>query len=196
VSGAHRLLAIGGSWGGIAAMRTILRDLHLPADTAAVTVLHRQPVRSELARVLARSSRLPVVEAEDKTALVAGTVHVAPPDYHLLVEEAWLSLSTEEAVKYSRPSIDVLFESAAGSFGHRLIAVVLTGASDDGTEGAIAVRRHGGKVIVQDPRTAEQPIMPQAVIDAGAADHVVPLDALVAAVHRALPGRRECEGSA
>jgi two-component system, chemotaxis family, protein-glutamate methylesterase/glutaminase len=191
VTRVRRLLAIGGSWGGIAAMRTILRDLHLPSDTAAVTVLHRRPVRSELATVLARSSRLPVVEAEDKTPLAAGTVHVAPPDYHLLVEPAWLSLSTEEAVKYSRPSIDVLLESAAASFGHRLVAVVLTGASDDGAEGAIAVRRQGGKVIVQDPRTAEQPIMPQAVIDAGAADLVVPLDALAAAVHRTLAGGSE-----
>jgi two-component system, chemotaxis family, protein-glutamate methylesterase/glutaminase len=171
----RRLVVIGGSWGGITAMRAILQDLRLPSDTAAAVVLHRQPVRSELVPVLARGSRLPVEEAEDKSPLLPGTVHVAPPDYHLLVERGWLSLSTEDAVKYSRPSIDVLFESAAGSFTDRLVAVVLTGASDDGTDGARAVRQHGGMVIVQDPTTAEQPIMPRAVIDAGEADVVAPL---------------------
>jgi two-component system, chemotaxis family, protein-glutamate methylesterase/glutaminase len=172
----RRLVAIGGSWGGITALRTILADLELPPDTAAAVVLHRQSVRSELTRVLGRGAALPVVEAEDKDALVPGTVHVAPPDYHLLVERGWLSLSTDEPVRYSRPSIDVLFESAAGSFPGRLVGVVLTGASDDGTDGARAVRQHGGRVIVQDPATAEQAIMPRSVVDAGAADHVVPLD--------------------
>jgi two-component system, chemotaxis family, protein-glutamate methylesterase/glutaminase len=186
----RRLVAIGGSWGGFNALRTILQELRLPSDTAAVAVLHRQRVRSELVRVLARASRLPVEEAEDKMPLTPGTVHVAPPDYHLLVERGWLSLSTEEAVKYSRPSIDVLFESAAGSFTDRLVAVVLTGASDDGTDGAEAVRRHGGMVIVQDPRTAEQAIMPRAAIDAGAADLIVPLPELASALHRVLPHPR------
>jgi two-component system, chemotaxis family, protein-glutamate methylesterase/glutaminase len=196
VTGAvRRLVVIGGSWGGITAMRTILQDLQLPADTAAAAVLHRQPVRSELASVLSRASRLPVEEAEDKTPLSPATVHVAPPDYHLLVERGWLALSTEPAVKFSRPSIDVLFESAAGSFTDRLVAVVLTGASDDGTDGAQAVRRHGGMVIVQDPTTAEQAIMPKAVIDAGAADLVVPLSDLAAAIRQALLRSRPWEAS-
>jgi two-component system, chemotaxis family, protein-glutamate methylesterase/glutaminase len=186
----ERVVVVGGSWGGIAAMRTILADLHLPPRTALAAVLHRQAVRSELVTVLARASRLPVVEAEDKQPLVAGRVHVAPPDYHLLVEPGWLALSTDDPVKFSRPSIDVLFESAAGAFADRVVAVVLTGASDDGTDGARAVRRHGGKVIVQDPTTAEQAIMPQAAIDAGAADRVVPLHDLaarIADVARTLP---------
>jgi two-component system, chemotaxis family, protein-glutamate methylesterase/glutaminase len=191
----RRLVVFGGSWGGITAMRTILEDLQLPEDTAAAVVLHRQAVRSELATVLGRASRLPVEEAEDKTPLAPGTVHVAPPDYHLLVERGWLSLSTEEAVKFSRPSIDVLFETAAGSFNDRLIAVLLTGASDDGTDGARAVRRHGGMVIVQDPTSAEQAIMPRAAIDAGVADLVVPLDELSATLHRALPRPRTEEDS-
>jgi two-component system, chemotaxis family, protein-glutamate methylesterase/glutaminase len=175
-SDVRRLVAIGGSWGGITALRAILHDLELPPDTAAVVVLHRQPVRSELTRVLGRGVDLPVEEAEDKDPLVPGTVHVAPPDYHLLVERGWLSLSTDEPIRYSRPSIDVLFESAAGSFPGQVVGVVLTGASDDGTDGARAVRQHGGRVIVQDPATAEQAIMPRSVVDAGAADHVVPLD--------------------
>lgn len=195
-AGVKKLVAIGGSWGGITAMRSILHHLTLPPDAAAVVVLHRQPVRSALASVLGRGNRLPVEEAEDKTVLAPGTVHVAPPDYHLLVERGWLSLSTEEAVKHSRPSIDVLFESAADSFGERVVAVVLTGASDDGTDGARAVRRHGGKVIVQDPTTAEQAIMPQAVIDAGAADLVVPLSELAGAIQGALHTERSGKGQA
>jgi two-component system, chemotaxis family, protein-glutamate methylesterase/glutaminase len=186
----ERMVVVGGSWGGIAAMRTILAELTLPPRTALAAVLHRQAVRSELVTVLARASRLPIVEAEDKQPLVAGRVHVAPPDYHLLVEPGWLALSTDDPVKFSRPSIDVLFESASGAFGDRVVAVVLTGASDDGTDGARAVRRHGGKVIVQDPTTAEQAIMPQAAIDAGGADRVVPLHDLaarIADVARTLP---------
>lgn len=129
-----------------------------------------------------------MVEAEDKQPLEPGTVHVAPPDYHLLVERGWLSLSTDAPVKYSRPSIDVMFESAAASFGERLVALVLTGASDDGTDGARAVRRYGGTVMVQDPATAEQAIMPQSVIDAGVADRVVALeqvtDVIAEVLHR------------
>jgi two-component system, chemotaxis family, protein-glutamate methylesterase/glutaminase len=180
------LVALGGSWGGIAATRAILHDLRLPPATSAVLVLHRQPVRSALADVLGRGAALPVEEAEDKTPLEPGKVHVAPPDYHLLVERGWLALSTEEAVKYSRPSIDVLLESAAASLGDRLVAVLLTGASDDGTDGARAVQQHGGTVIVQDPATAEQPIMPRAAIDAGVADVIVGLQEVPAAVGKAL----------
>jgi two-component system, chemotaxis family, protein-glutamate methylesterase/glutaminase len=191
---ARRLVAIGGSWGGIAALRSVLPALVLPEDTAVVLVLHRQPVRSALADVIERGSGIPVQEAEDKTPLTPGKVHVAPPDYHLLVERSWLSLSTEEAVKHSRPSIDVLLESAAASFGDRLVAVVLTGASDDGTDGARAVHRHGGRVIVQDPTTAEQAIMPRAAVEAGVADTVVPLDEVPSAIRAALHGMTGGEG--
>jgi two-component system, chemotaxis family, protein-glutamate methylesterase/glutaminase len=182
----RRLVALGGSWGGINAVRSILPELVLPSDTAAVLVLHRQPVRSALAHVLGRGNDLPVEEAEDKARLVPGKVHVAPPDYHLLVERGWLALSTEDAVKHSRPAIDVLLESAAASYGDRLVAVVLTGASDDGTDGALAVHRHGGKVIVQDPATAEQPTMPRSVLDAGVASVVAPLEDVPGAIEEAL----------
>lgn len=183
---AHRLVALGGSWGGITAIRSILPRLTLPADTAVVAVLHRQPIRSSLARTLARGGGPPVEEAEDKVPLRPGMVHVAPPDYHLLVEPGWLALSTEEPVKYSRPSIDVLLESAAASFGERLVAVMLTAASDDGVDGARAVNRHGGNVIVQDPATAEDATMPMAVIAAGVADSVVALNDVAMAIEEQL----------
>jgi two-component system, chemotaxis family, protein-glutamate methylesterase/glutaminase len=182
VTEARRVVAIGGSWGGIVAVRSILSSLRLPAETAVAMVLHRQAVRSALADVLGRGSTLPVVEAEDKMPLTPGRVHVAPPDYHLLVERGYLSLSTEEAVKYSRPSIDVLFDSAAAAYGDRAVAVVLTGASDDGTDGARTIRRYGGTVIVQDPATAAQAVMPRSVVQAGLADHLADLDALPATI--------------
>jgi two-component system, chemotaxis family, protein-glutamate methylesterase/glutaminase len=194
-SAVRRLVAIGGSWGGIAAVRSILPRLTLPPDAAVVAVLHRQPVRSALAEVLSRGGGPGVEEAEDKTLLVPGMVHVAPPDYHLLVERGWLALSTEEPVRYSRPSIDVLLESAAASFGVGLVAVMLTAASEDGTEGARAVHRHGGKVIVQDPTTAADPTMPRAVIAAGVADSVVALTDLPSAIEEALHGLPTGEGS-
>ncbi|GGI04541.1 chemotaxis protein CheB [Egicoccus halophilus] len=186
MSAVRRLLVVGGSWGGITASQSVLRALELPADAATALVLHRQPIRSALAEVLGRGIGCPVEEAEDKMPLAPGRVYVAPPDYHLLVESGWLSLSTEEPVKYSRPAIDVLLESAADAFGPRLVAVILTGASTDGTDGARAVRRRGGTVIVQDPRTAEQPVMPQSVVTAGLADVVAPLRDLPAVIARAV----------
>lgn len=182
----HRLVALGASWGGITAMRSILPELTLPSDTAMVAVVHRQPVRSSLAQTLARAGGPPVEEAEDKLPLKPGMVHIAPPDYHLLVEPGWLALSTEEPVKYSRPSIDVLLESAAASFGERLVAVMLTAASQDGADGARAVHRHGGHVVVQDPATAEDATMPMAVIAAGVADSVVALSDMAMAIEEQL----------
>ena len=189
MTGVRRLAVVGGSWGGITASQVILRDLDLPDDAALVLVLHRQPVRSALAEVLSRASAYPVEEAEDKTPLRPGRVYVAPPDYHLLVEPAWLALSTEEPVKFSRPSIDVLLESAADAFAHRVVAVILTGASDDGTAGARAVHRRGGTVIVQDPTSAEQPIMPRSVVEAGLAHQVVGLGDLSGVIGAAVRGR-------
>lgn len=189
MSAVTRLVALGGSWGGITAMQAILRDLDLPGDAAMVAVLHRQPIRSALADVLVRGSAYPVEEAEDKTPLRPGTVYIAPPDYHLLVEPAWLSLSTEEPVKYSRPSIDVMLESAAEAFAQRLVAVIVTGASDDGTAGARAVHRRGGTVIVQDPKSAEQAVMPRSVVEAGVADRIAPLHELAATIGLAVRSR-------
>lgn len=183
-----RVVVVGGSWGGIAATQVILRRLELPEGVAIVIALHRQAVRSPLAEVLARGNGFTVEEPEDKAPITGGVVHLAPPDYHLLVEPGWLALSTEPPVNHSRPSIDVLFESAAASFGDRVVAVVLTGASDDGTNGARVVRRHGGTVIVQDPAEAEKPVMPRSVIEADAADRVVALSDIPVAILDALTG--------
>jgi len=111
-----------------------------------------------------------VLEPEDKDVIRPGMVYVAPADYHLLVDDGHFALSTEGRVSAARPSIDVLFESAAQTFGQHVLAVVLTGSSKDGVRGSRRVRERGGKVLVQDPATAESPVLPAAVIASGAFD--------------------------
>jgi two-component system chemotaxis response regulator CheB len=126
--------------------------------------------------MLGRHTELQVCEAGDKDTICPGRVHVAPPDYHLYVEEGGFALSVDEAVQYSRPSIDVLFDSAADVYGARLIGVVLTGANDDGADGIRRIKRRGGATIAQDPKTAVRREMPDAAIATGDVDIVVPLD--------------------
>ncbi len=113
-------------------------------------------------------------------AIAPGNVYLAPPDYHLIIERGHLGLSHDDRVQHSRPSIDVLFESAARANGSRVAAVVLTGANADGAEGLQAVKRAGGFTLVQEPGTAESPVMPQAAIASGAADKVLPLSDIAA----------------
>jgi two-component system chemotaxis response regulator CheB len=119
-----------------------------------------------------------VREAGDKEPIEPGAVYLAPPDYHMLVDPGGFALSIEEHVQHSRPSIDVLFESAADTLGERVIGVILTGANADGACGLGRVKRRGGVTIVQDPETAAKRVMPDAAIATGAADHVTPLDAI------------------
>jgi two-component system chemotaxis response regulator CheB len=116
---------------------------------------------------------LPVVEVDDKDPIEPGHVYLAPADYHLLVEPGYFALSTDEPVRFSRPSIDVLFETAADAYGEQVVAVVLTGANDDGCRGVLAVKAAGGLVIAQDPTTAERDEMPQGAIGSGAVDLVL-----------------------
>lgn len=131
-----------------------------------------------LAQALQPHTTLRVVEAEDKQAVLPGHVYLAPPGYHLLVEPGRLALSTEEPVERARPSVDVLFESAADAYGAGAVGVLLSGAGADGARGLLAIRQAGGLTVAQDPDTAEAPQMPQAVIQAGAAGHVLPLPAI------------------
>jgi two-component system chemotaxis response regulator CheB len=173
------LVAIGASWGGTTALRTVLRGLRDSFDTPIVVVLHRAARSNDelLERMLGDGVERTVCEADDKTPLTPACVFVAPADYHLLVEDGRLALSTDAPVNFSRPSIDVLFESAADAYGAGLVAVVLTGSNDDGAAGVRRVLERGGRVVVQDPAGAERAEMPNAAIAAagGAAD-VVPLD--------------------
>jgi two-component system chemotaxis response regulator CheB len=173
---AYDIVVVGASLGGSAALQEVLEGLPEGFCLPIAVVQHRGADGSgPLVALLERSSRLPVAEAEDKQALTGGRVYVAPSDYHLLVEQGAFALSTDPPVVSARPSIDVLFETAADAYHARVIAVVLTGASEDGARGAQRVKEHGGVVLVQDPATAESPVLPRAVIAACPVDRIVPL---------------------
>ncbi|HEX4335442.1 MAG TPA: chemotaxis protein CheB [Polyangiaceae bacterium] len=163
---APEMVVIGGSLGALDALGVLLPKV-TPGTTAAVVVLvHLPPGRPSLLPDLFRTRlEIPVGEAEDKQPVEGGTIWFAPADYHLSIEsDRCFSLSVEPPVRYSRPSIDVLFESAADVYGARLVAIVLTGANDDGAIGARAVRAAGGFVIVQEPHGAVADRMPLAAI--------------------------------
>lgn len=171
------MLLIGASMGGLDAFKAILSDLPAEFPLPIVLIQHCSPGTDErFIAFLRRHSNLTVQLAEDKLELKSGTVFVAPADYHLLVEDGHLALSTEGPVLLSRPSIDVLFSSAADSFGEGLIAVILTGKNDDGARGAADIERLGGAVIVQDPETAEAKEMPRAAIKMLRSPRVLPLE--------------------
>ena len=160
---------MGTSLGGLDAIRRVLsslpRDFHVPI----ALVQHRGVYQDESLRgVLQAATGLEVVEVDDKLPIENGRLYFAPQDYHLLVDAGSFALSVDDKVQRARPSIDVLFESAAFSYGERLAAVVLTGASRDGAQGTRAVLAHGGRVLAEDPALAESPLMPQAAVEAGA----------------------------
>lgn len=170
------LIVIGCSWGGPAALAAVLTGMPRPVGVPIVVVQHRQAGPSQLAGLLSRQTGWSVRDAEDKDLLAADEVFLAPPGYHLLVEPGHLALSTEGPVRSSRPSIDVLFESAAVAYGDRVAGVILSGTSDDGALGLGAIVRRGGRGVVQDPDSAERPAMPQAALATGAAAAVLRLE--------------------
>ena len=171
------LIVVGCSLGGMHALQTILQGLPKEFCLPIVVAQHRHKRSNEgLPAFLRRVSHLKVVDADDKQPIKEGTVYLAPADYHLLVDKGSLSLSVDDAVRFSRPSIDVLFESAADAYGAAVVGIILTGANDDGTRGAARIKRRGGTVVAQDPKTAEAPVMPQAAITAGVVDQILPLD--------------------
>jgi two-component system, chemotaxis family, protein-glutamate methylesterase/glutaminase len=174
---AMRLVAIGASLGGLRAVETLLAALPASFTPAVVVVQHRRATAgSQLPQILARHCRLPVVEPDDKQPVTGGAVYLAPADYHLLIEpDETFALSTDPPVAFSRPSADVLFESAARVYGRGLASVVLTGSSDDGAAGAVAAEKRGGIVIVQDPSEAESPVAPRATIARTLHPRVLPL---------------------
>ena len=172
------LVVIGSSWGGLVALETILAAL--PGDFAPTIAIaqHRSPDSGSgaLSAMIGRHTELAVCEAGDKDPMEPGRVYIAPPDYHLYVEQGAFALDVDEVVQYSRPSIDVLFDSAADVYGERVVAVILTGANEDGAYGIERVKRRGGLTIAQDPATAERREMPDAAIATGAVDRVLALD--------------------
>ena len=183
------VVVLGCSWGGLHALSIVLEGLPEDLPAAVVIVQHRMHGPSELASLLGQHTPWDVCEAEDKEQLSPKRVFLAPPGYHLLVDGDRFALSTEAPENNSRPSVDVLFESLAESFGERLVAVVLTGANDDGAAGLRQVVRYGGAAIVQDPDTAEKRAMPDAALAAVPSAVVAPLDQLSAVITRAVGER-------
>jgi two-component system, chemotaxis family, protein-glutamate methylesterase/glutaminase len=176
----YEIVVVGTSWGGLAALRTLVAGLPRDFGMAVALVQHRHKDSDHLLRqLLQEKSELQVFEVEDKMPLEHGRIYVAPPDYHTLVEPGHFSLSTEAPVRYSRPSIDVTFLSAADSYGHRAVGIVLTGANSDGSEGLKRISDRGGMAIVQDPATAESPLMPSAAVRAVPRARVMSLDDVV-----------------
>lgn len=186
------VLAIASSAGGVTALRGLLSGLPADFSVPVVLVQHLDPHhRTHLVEVLQRHTDLEVTLVEEGQAARAGTVHVAPPDHHVRIDRhGVLSLSAESKVSYVRPSADVLFASVAASFGERAVVCVLTGSGRDGATGAAAVGAAGGTVIVQDPETAEFAAMPRAAIATGAADLVLPLAEIPAALSSLCDGKR------
>jgi len=179
-------IVVGCSAGGLAALQRLLPALDATLRTPVIVCCHTGSADvSLLVELLRRVSALPVIEARERAPIDEATVHVAPTGYHLLVEEdRHFSLSVDGKVAYSRPSIDVLFETAADAWGERLVAVLLTGANSDGANGLAAVRRAGGYAIVQDPDDAESDVMPRAGLDIAGADACLPLDAIAAQLNQ------------
>jgi two-component system chemotaxis response regulator CheB len=173
----YDLVVVGTSTGGLHALTRLLSELPGTFPLPIAIVQHRSRDSDErLAHLLGGASSLPVSEAEDKEPLRGPGVYLGPPDYHLLVEVDCLALSTEEPVAYSRPSIDVLFESAAYSHGSAVIGVLLTGANQDGTRGLKRIKERGGYVIIQNPESAESAFMPKHAVKNLLAHRVLNLD--------------------
>ncbi|MBU1262567.1 chemotaxis protein CheB [bacterium] len=201
---AFKIIVIGASKGGLQALKTVLSALPAEFPLPVVVSQHREKEADEsLSQLLQKVSALTVVEAEDKQPILPGQIYLAPGNYHLLIEadsrqsavsskqeksplppascllptsHCHFALSTAEPVEYSRPSIDMLFESAAEVYGEGVIAVILTGMNKDGAQGLAAVKQAGGMAIVQDPRTAEASSMPKAAIAATVVDKILPLE--------------------
>lgn len=170
------IVVIGCSLGGLEAVRVVIAALPLDFPAPLVLAQHRQPGSApHLVGLIEPHTVLAVCEAEDKMRLSAGCLYIAPADYHLLVGQGRIHLSTDAPVLHARPSIDVLFESAARAYGPNATAVALTAASEDGAAGALAISRAGGTVVVQDPLHARGTRLPRAVLDRVEGATVLPL---------------------
>ena len=169
------IVVIGTSFGGLSALQTLLPALARDFPLPVVVVQHRGKDSDNLCEFLQRHSALPLSEPNDKEAIAPGRVYLAPRDYHLLVERDGFALSTEAPVAYARPSVNVLFESAADVYQKHVVGVVLTGANADGARGLAKIKAYGGLCVVEDPASAESRGMPQAAVAAVQPDAILPV---------------------
>jgi two-component system chemotaxis response regulator CheB len=179
VSARYEIAVIGTSWGGLAALRELVSALPDDLPMPVVLIQHRHKLSdSALPQLLQDKTNLRVCEVEDKAPIEPGNVYVAPADYHLLIEREYFTLSVEEPIRYSRPSIDLTFSTAADVFGGKTIGAVLTGANADGAEGLRRIAERGGLTMVQEPATAESPTMPAAALKAAPSSRILTLGAI------------------
>lgn len=178
MGGYYKAVVIGVSFGGIEALKKVLPLLVTDFPASIMVIQHLDPRADDfLATYLDNLCRIRVKTAEEKEKVKLGVAYLAPANYHLLVEDDHtLSLSVDEKVHFSRPAIDVLFESAADAYGPRLIGVILTGANQDGSKGLRIIKECGGLAVVQDPKSAAAPTMPEAALAATEVDYVLPLN--------------------
>jgi two-component system chemotaxis response regulator CheB len=177
LQGRIEAVVIGASAGGVEALNELLPALPATFRPALLIVLHLPRDRpSLLVEIYEKRCALPIREADDKEPVEPGTVYFAPPDYHMLVEKSrQIALSTDEPVHFSRPSVDVLFESAADVYGERLLGIILTGANQDGAAGLHAIHRAGGVTVVQQPDSAKVPLMVVSALQRNPADFILSL---------------------
>jgi len=181
ISSSFKVVIIGGSAGSLEVLMKVLPRLNRISTFALVIVLHRKNSEdSTLEELIALKTTIPVKEVEDKTAFLPGFIYVAPSDYHLLFESHnQLSLDTSEKVNYSRPSIDVSFESAAEVYGPLLTGILLSGANSDGTNGLQVIKQQSGTVVIQHPDSAEMPYMPRVALENNSPDFVLNVEELL-----------------
>ncbi|MCE7038855.1 chemotaxis protein CheB [Dyadobacter sp. CY312] len=162
-----KIVVIGGSAGSLEVLFRLLPLLTKNLSVPILIILHRRSTAdSSLSDLLGSKTTLPLQEADDKDQILPGNIYLAPADYHLLVEKDFtLSLDYSEKVNFSRPSLDVTFETVADVYGRSAVGIILSGANEDGTAGLLAIKKAGGLVIAQDPETAQMPVMPQNVIN-------------------------------
>ena len=182
------LIVIGGSSGSIEVLLKLLPSLKAPLSLAIILVLHRKnSVESTMAELFAGRTQIPVKEVEDKDAVEPGTIYIAPADYHLLIErDREFSLDNSEKINFSRPSLDVTFESAAEVYGPSLVGIILSGANADGTNGLKAVKRAGGLTIAQNPETAQVSYMPEQAILHNTIDYIFDVSELATFINSSL----------
>jgi two-component system, chemotaxis family, protein-glutamate methylesterase/glutaminase len=183
------LLLMGGSAGSLEAILQLVPELPGQLDIPIIIIFHRKQSDSILSTLLSQKTSLPVVEVEDKTLVKNGCIYLAPPDYHLLVEKnGMLSLDFSEKVHFSRPSIDVTFETAADAYNNGVVAILFSGANGDGTTGLLKIKERGGVTIVQNPADASVNYMPLHAIQHDAADFIMTVMEMKSLMH-SLPVR-------
>jgi two-component system chemotaxis response regulator CheB len=177
----YEAIVMGVSSGGLTALKILFSGLPKDFSTPIIIVQHINPLSdSQWIKLLNDKSNLNIKEADEKESIEPGNVYIAPPNYHLLIEKnKTFSLTVDERVNFARPSIDVLFESAADAYKDKLIGVILTGSNNDGTQGIKCIKKYGGLVVIQDPETAESSFMPASAMAAVQPDYVLSLKGIV-----------------